>query len=158
MRNGTASGITFGIALGGFLDGILLHSILQWHHMISNVVAPTDMHGMSVNMLADGLFDAFCWLLTVAAVILLYREARRASLPRARVYVGWIVFGAGFFNLLEGLIDHELLRIHHVRPTPSWLAWDLGFLAIAGVLFMVVGWLLTRGPRRSGNVQSIRAA
>ncbi len=158
MRNGTASGITFGIALGGFLDGILLHSILQWHHMISNVIPASDMHGMSLNMLADGLFDGFCWLVMVAALILLYREARRARLPRARVYLGWILVGAGSFNVVEGLLDHELLRIHHVRQTSAWLAWDLGFLAIAGLLIVVVGWLLTADSRRPGTVQSIRAA
>lgn len=26
-----------GAALGGFFNGILLHQILQWHHLLSNV-------------------------------------------------------------------------------------------------------------------------
>jgi uncharacterized membrane protein len=150
--------MAFGVALAGFLDGILLHSILQWHHMISNVIPPMDMHGMSVNMLADGLFDAFCWFVTIAAVALLYREGRRGRLPEPRAYLGWILFGAGVFNFVEGIVDHEILRIHHVRPTPSWLAWDIGFLAIAGVLFIVVGWILARQPRAPATVTTIRAA
>jgi uncharacterized membrane protein len=33
-----ASGLLFGIGLGGFLDGIVLHQILQWHHMLSHVL------------------------------------------------------------------------------------------------------------------------
>jgi len=27
----TAAGLLFGIGLGGFLDGIILHQVLQWH-------------------------------------------------------------------------------------------------------------------------------
>lgn len=27
-----AAGILFGLGLGGFFDGIVLHQILQWHH------------------------------------------------------------------------------------------------------------------------------
>ena len=28
---------TIGFALGGFFDGILLHQVLQWHHLFSLV-------------------------------------------------------------------------------------------------------------------------
>jgi uncharacterized membrane protein len=31
-----APGILLGIGLGGFVDGILLHQILQWHHMLTS--------------------------------------------------------------------------------------------------------------------------
>ncbi|MFH9118580.1 DUF2243 domain-containing protein [Streptomyces globisporus] len=27
-------GIILGVGLGGFVDGILLHQLLQWHHML----------------------------------------------------------------------------------------------------------------------------
>lgn len=30
------SGIQFSIGLGGYFDGIVLHRILQWRHMLSN--------------------------------------------------------------------------------------------------------------------------
>lgn len=36
-------GVLLGVGLGGFVDGILLHQILQWHHMVSNVVPPTTL-------------------------------------------------------------------------------------------------------------------
>ena len=29
------AGIVLGIGLGGFFDGIVLHQILQWHHMLT---------------------------------------------------------------------------------------------------------------------------
>ena len=32
-----ASGLLYGLGLGGFVDGIVLHQILQWHHMVSDV-------------------------------------------------------------------------------------------------------------------------
>jgi hypothetical protein len=32
-------GLLYGLGLGGFVDGIVLHQILQWHHMVSDVAA-----------------------------------------------------------------------------------------------------------------------
>ena len=56
------------------------------------------------------------------------------------------------FNVVEGLIDHQLLGLHHVRDDLGGpLAWDLGFLAF-GVLLVVGGLALARSaqaPRRS---------
>ena len=31
------AGLFTGMALGGFFDGILLHQVLQWHHLLSAV-------------------------------------------------------------------------------------------------------------------------
>ena len=52
------SGLLFGLGLGGFVDGIVLHQILQWHHMVSSVSsAPvTTVAGLEANTLADGVF------------------------------------------------------------------------------------------------------
>lgn len=36
-------GILLGLSLGGFFDGILLHQILQWHHLLSLVADPADI-------------------------------------------------------------------------------------------------------------------
>jgi uncharacterized membrane protein len=35
-----SAGILFGLGLGGFFDGIVLHQVLQWHHY-------ADRHGLS---------------------------------------------------------------------------------------------------------------
>ena len=66
-----ASSLLLGLGLGGFLDGIVLHQILQWHHMVSSVdAAPTDtVPGLQLNTLADGFFHLATWLLVVAASI-----------------------------------------------------------------------------------------
>jgi uncharacterized membrane protein len=158
MRNGAASGLVFGIALAGFWDGISLHSMLQWHHMVSARVPPSDMYSMSVNMLADGCFDLFCWLVTIIGLVMLFREARSGRLPSGRVYFGWILIGGGLFNLVEGVIDHEILGLHHVHPGAHWLAWDIGFLLVGGLLLIAVGWLFTRERGRIAHLQKLRAA
>ena len=131
-----------GIGLGGFLDGIVLHQILQWHHMISDQRPTTTVAGLEVNTLADGLFHVFAWVAVVVGVALL--AARRGGAAAPTVLWGWLIFGWGLFNLVEGVVDHLLLGVHHVRDDLGGpLSWDLGFLALA-VALMVVGWLIQR--------------
>jgi len=52
-----------------FVDGILLHQILQWHHMLSSV-RPAHRLRLRANMVWDGLFDASTWVLAVGLVLL----------------------------------------------------------------------------------------
>ena len=41
-----------GLGLGGFVDGILLHQILQWHHMLSSAgVPPDNLANLEINTL-----------------------------------------------------------------------------------------------------------
>jgi uncharacterized membrane protein len=143
-----SAGVLLGTGLGGFLDGILLHQLLQWHNMLSSRLPPTDLVNMKVNMFWDGLFHAFTWLTTVIGLALLWRAGGRSEVPwSTRSFVGSLAIGWGAFNLVEGLIDHHLLGIHHVHPGAGQLAWDLGFLAF-GALLVAVGWGLIRVGRR----------
>lgn len=55
----TAAGILLGLGLGGFFDGIVLHQILQWHHMATSAGYPADsLENLKLNTLLDGLFHA----------------------------------------------------------------------------------------------------
>jgi uncharacterized membrane protein len=54
------------------------------------------------------------------------------------------------FNLVEGVIDHQILGIHNVREVPSYTVYNLTFLAVGGVLFILIGWLLMRVGSRAG--------
>jgi uncharacterized membrane protein len=57
--------------------------------------------------------------------------------------------GWGIFNVVEGLIDHQLLGVHHVRDDLGGpLSWDIGFL-VFGVLLIVGGWLLHQSGLRA---------
>lgn len=141
------AGILLGVGLGGFVDGILLHQILQWHNMLSSRVPPTDLVSMKYNMVWDGLFHAFTWLTTVIGVALLWRAGReRTALWSTRVFTGALALGWGLFNVVEGVIDHELLGIHHVHGDVQRVAWDVGFLVL-GLGLMLVGALLIRRRR-----------
>jgi uncharacterized membrane protein len=143
-----SAGILLGTGLGGFFDGILLHQILQWHNMLSSVRPPTDLVTMKYNMLWDGIFHAFTWVVTVLGLTRLWRAGQRSDVPwSTRTFVGSLLLGWGLFNFIEGVIDHQLLGLHHVHPGEGQLAWDLAFLA-SGVILVAVGWALVRAGRR----------
>ena len=142
-----AGGILFGLGLGGFVDGIVLHQILQWHHMVSNTHDhPVDtVPGLEVNTLVDGFFHLAMWFLVLAASVVTISAWRQGRLaPNWSFHFGLVLTGWGIFNVVEGLVDHQLLQIHHVRDDLGGpLAWDLGFLAFS-LLLMAGGWLLHR--------------
>jgi uncharacterized membrane protein len=141
------SGLLFGLGLGGFVDGIVLHQILQWHHMVSaTAAAPLNtVMGLELNTLADGFFHLATWLLVVAASITSIGAWRQGRLsPNYAFHFGLVLAGWGIFNVVEGLIDHQLLGVHHVRDDLGGpLSWDLGFLAL-GVVLIAAGWALHR--------------
>ena len=141
------AGIVLGIGLGGFFDGIVLHQILQWHHMLSSIRPLTSVSNLDLNMIWDGLFHAFDWVMTVIGIVLLWQAGKRDDVPwSSNIFFGSVLSGAGWFNLVEGVIDHQILGIHHVKPGPNQLVWDLGFLAI-GALLVVVGWKISQSEQ-----------
>jgi uncharacterized membrane protein len=146
-RPRSAAGLVLGVGLGGFADGIALHQIAQWHNMGSAKMPPVTMDAMRQNMLWDGLFHAAVWVVSVVGLYLLLRDAQRGRpLPSTRAFTGQMFVGWGSFNLVEGLIDHHLLDLHHVRDLPVHVsAYDWGFLVAGGIGFVVLGWLLSRG-------------
>jgi uncharacterized membrane protein len=147
-------GILLGVGLGGFVDGILLHQVLQWHHMLSSTDTDTigvryyDPHtitGLRMNTVWDGLFHVVCWLSVLTGLAVLYSRVthRRRAVWSSRLLWGWVVAGWGLFNLVEGIIDHQILGIHHVRGGPRQVWWDIGFLVLGAVL-VAAGHLLRR--------------
>jgi uncharacterized membrane protein len=143
------AGVLLGLGLGGFFDGIVLHQLLQWHHLVSSVefFSPETVPGLRTNTFADGLFHAVTYLFTVAGVALLWRALRAGETATARQLIGLFLLGWGLFNVVEGIIDHLLLGIHHVNetvPREQWIWWDLGFL-LWGAAMIATGWWLWRG-------------
>jgi len=75
------------------------------------------------------------------------------SAASGRVLLGAMLAGSGAFNFLEGLINHQILGLHHVVPgSPHQLLFDLLYLA-NGVLFFVVGSWLVRHPKGEARPQ-----
>jgi uncharacterized membrane protein len=148
----SAPGWLFGLGLGGFVDGIVLHQILQWHHMVSDVEAHpvTTVAGLEANTLADGFFHVGTWLLVLAGSITSLRAWQQGRLaPSWSFHLGLVLAGWGVFNLVEGVIDHQLLGVHHVRDDLGGpLSWDLGFLVL-GLLLVIAGMMLHRRGARA---------
>jgi len=127
--------LLLGAGLGASIDGIVLHQILQWHGMLTGVIVPVDLVSSKVNMFWDGVFHLYSWLaIVVGAAIVANHIPRADAHVRTRVLVGGAIAGWGFFNLVEGLIDHQIVQLHHVHPGADELAWDLGFLALGALL------------------------
>lgn len=148
-RSLITAGILFGLGFGGFFDGVVIHQILQWHHMLTSVgYEDTTVAGLKLNTLADGLFHVVTYSFTLSGLLVLWLALERGTLSwSSRVFGGSLLMGAGLFNLVEGIIDHHILGLHHVKSGPNELAWDLGFLAI-GALLAVAGWLLRRSEQK----------
>ncbi|WP_340564072.1 DUF2243 domain-containing protein [Streptomyces sp. GSL17-111] len=150
-------GIVLGVGLGGFVDGILLHQVLQWHHMLSSTDTdnvgvpyynPDTVSGLEMNTVWDGLFHTVCWLAVLFGLAVLYSRVThdRRRVWTSRVLWGWVLVGWGVFNLVEGVVDHHILGIHHVYAGDGRLWWDIGFLVL-GALLVAGGYLLQRGGR-----------
>jgi len=146
----TAS-ILLGIGLGGFVDGILLHQMLQWHHMLTVPYPATNVPNLELNSFWDSIFHSATWVATAVGLALLWRASRTPGvLWSTRAFIGSLAAGWGLFNVVEGIVDHHLLGIHHVRENvPNVLLWDLGFLAF-GAILLAVGWLMIRSARLEG--------
>lgn len=142
-----APALLLGAGLGGFADGIVLHQILGWHHMLS----ADPEADLAVNLVADGVFHAGAWLAVLASVVWLWRRLRRSGPRPMASLLGPLVAGWGLFNIVEGLVNHHLLGLHHVRPGGSREAFDIGFLVLGALLILVGIALHRRGGRRADS-------
>ncbi len=150
-----ASGLFLGIGLGGFVDGILFHQILQIHGMLTGIRPETDVVSIEINMFWDGIFHAATWSMTVLGLALLWRAVRRSDVVLStRILIGSMLAGWGLFHLVEGVIDHHVLGLHHVVERLGLSAYDWAYLSV-GAGFMAVGIGLVRSDlvRASGRPQ-----
>ncbi len=159
----TGAAIFLGLGIGGFFDGILIHQLLQWHHMGTSAGYPVRgledasqlLHNLKINTVFDGLFHVAAYIFVLIGLVWLWRVSRRSHIRWSTTFfVGGLLVGFGLFNLAEGIVDHHLLQIHHVNetvPREQWIYWDIGFL-IWGAVMVVGGWLLWRSGKRD-NVE-----
>ena len=147
------AGFLLGVGLGGFFDGLVFHQLLQWHHLLSTLVPPTSPDTLELNMRADGLFHAATWLVTLLGVVVLAGAAGEVA-GRGRTLFGGFLVGWGVFNVVEGIVDHHVLQLHHVRPGPEELLYDLAFLAWGAAMF-VAGVALLRAAARGPVVDDV---
>jgi len=142
-------GMVLGFALGGFFDGILLHQILQWHHLLSLVPGVDDLR---LQVLWDGYFHLLMYVVALAGLYGLWRAHRRGAIGRGRTLAGALLVGFGAWHAVDALLSHWLLGIHRIRiDSPDPLAWDLAWLVVFGILPLVAGWRWLRMPTGPGG-------
>ena len=153
-------GVLLGIGLGGFVDGIVLHQILQWHHMLTSAGYPADsVPNLAVNTLFDGLFHATTWVAVAVGLMLLHRALRRGDAWSGDRLLGGMGIGWGAFNIVEGVIDHHVLGLHHVKENAANpFLWDVGFLVFGAALVIAGVALARRGAEPAGVAQDVRRA
>lgn len=138
------AGTFLGIGMGGFVDGILFHQLLQFHSMVTGRLPKTSIANLEINMFWDGMFHALTWTMTAIGLLLFWKAVKRVdTLLSGKAMVGGILLGWGLFNFFEGLIDHHLLHLHHVVERLGVSVYDYLFLA-SGLIFGLIGVLAVR--------------
>lgn len=152
-----------GFSLGGFFDGILLHQVLQWHHLLSGVSGEA-FRDIRVQILADGLFHILMYVIVAVGLWLLWRTPRQHAIQSAggRLFA-YALMGFGIWNIVDAALFHWLLGIHRIRmDVDNPLFWDLLWFFVFGVLFIGLGWRLRRrqpsDPGRDSSGFSVRAS
>lgn len=124
------SGLLLGLGAAAFIDEVVFHQILRWHHFY-------DRSTPAIGLVSDGLFHAFSWFATVAALFLLADLRRRDTVDPSRWWGGLLV-GAGGFQLYDGTIQHKIFELHQIRygvdPAPYDWTWN-----VIAVLLVVAG-------------------
>ncbi len=160
------AGLLVGFALGGFFDGILLHQVLQWHHLLSALDAGA-LRDLRMQVLADGLFHAFMYVVGGVGLWLLYRARHEFSGASAdRILLGAALVGFGAWHVLDAVLSHWLTGIHRIRmDVADPLPWDVGWLVVFGLAPLFAGMALRRRhprtaaiPDRRGGRRAVAAA
>ncbi|WP_345248608.1 DUF2243 domain-containing protein [Pigmentiphaga soli] len=134
------AGYLTGFGLSGFFDGILLHQILQWHHLLSAITRGVlgDIRGQ---VMADGLFHAAMYVVAAAGLWLLYRSRATLALAGAnRRLLADFWIGFGVWHVVDAVFSHWITGIHRIRmDSPTPLAWDLAWLFVFGLIPLAAG-------------------
>jgi uncharacterized membrane protein len=145
------AGFLLGFSLGGFFDGILLHQVLQWHHLLSNVQAAA-LQDIRAQMLADGLFHVLMYFVAAWALVLLWKARAAYSAPGGdRALAAMALIGFGAWHIIDSVFSHWITGIHRIRvDSPNPLFWDLLWFAVFGIVPLVLGWLVHRRTGEGG--------
>ncbi|WP_309083913.1 DUF2243 domain-containing protein [Chelativorans sp.] len=141
----SCAGGLLGFAIGGFFDGILLHQILQWHHLLSGLEGGR-FGDLRFQILADGLFHLLIYVLALIGLFLLWRSRRNfAGHSGGRLFLADALIGFGAWHVLDGIVSHWILGIHRIRMDSEMpLFWDLLWFVVFGLVFIAAGWRLRR--------------
>jgi uncharacterized membrane protein len=152
LRTLAWAGFLLGFGMGGFFDGILLHQVLQWHHLLS-LVPGEPFRDIKTQILADGLFHVLMYLLAALGLWKLWK-AREVVASGDRALLASSALGFGVWNIVDAVVFHWILEIHHIRLDTNPLFWDLLWFFVFGVAFVLLAWWLQRGSGPVGGKAS----
>jgi uncharacterized membrane protein len=128
------SGFLFGIGLIAFLDEVLFHQLLHWHHFY-------DKSTTDVGLVSDGLFHALSYFATIAGLFMFADLRRRNGFSFKRWMAGMLI-GIGAFQLYDGTIQHKIMRLHQIRYVDHVFVYDIIWNVIAAII-LLIGIVLT---------------
>lgn len=146
------SGYLLGFSLGGFFDGIFLHQILQWHHLLSTI----NSEDIRFQVAADGYFHALMYVIAAVGLWMLWASRTEPDRPSGRLLSAAVLIGFGVWHVLDAVLSHWLLGIHRIRmDSGSPLFWDLVWFGLFGILPLALGWVMWR---RTGGDDGMRVS
>jgi uncharacterized membrane protein len=75
--------------------------------------------------------------MTLIGIVLLWKAVKNATVPLSgKTVIGAAFLGWVLFNLVEGVIDHHVLHVHHVVERLGISVFDYAFLGSGLVLGM----------------------
>lgn len=156
-RTFLAGALAFGFGLGGLADGILLHQVLQWHNLVTARVPADSLEGLQTNLFWDGVFHLSTTIVLVVAVLLLWRgwERKGRATGNLAALAGLALIGWGGFHVVDQLVFHELLDLHHIRQDAANAAlYNWGYFAV-GLVLAAMGWWLLHTKGRIGPPEQV---
>lgn len=152
-------GFLIGVAIGGFFDGILLHQILQWHHLLSGVAGTETVLDLRFQILADGLFHLAHYIFALVGAGLLSARSRPMVACAGHNLLGWALLGFGAWHVTDAVLAHWILQLHRIRmDVDNPLLWDLVWVIPFGLGAGLAGlWLLRKPPSAGGGARGVTA-
>jgi uncharacterized membrane protein len=132
-RRSALAAAAVGAGLVAAVDEIVFHQLLAWHHFYDRATP-------QVGLLSDGLLHSAEIVALAAGAVVLARLLRTRTLSARAAWAG-LLLGGGAFQLVDGLVNHKLLRVHQVRYGVDLLPYDLAWNA-AGALLLLAGAIL----------------
>jgi uncharacterized membrane protein len=138
------AGVVLGIGVAAFIDEVVFHQLLQWHHFY-------DRSTPAIGLVSDGIFHAVGWFATVGGMFLLADLYRRHAMWWTRFTAG-LLLGSGGFQLYDGTVQHKLLGLHQIRYEVDLLPYDAVWNVVAAAL-IVAGVVLVLRTRQTSTAR-----
>jgi uncharacterized membrane protein len=139
--------VVTGFGLGAFLDGIVLHQVLQWHHLVVEYRSIEDLDDLEANTFWDGVFHLGAWAIVLVGLLWTVRRRATVRVLAGPAVAGALLVGWGSFNITDQVVFHLLLEAHHIRVVEEYQLYDWGYTALGAVL-IAAGLRLGQGAMR----------